>query len=90
MENVDPNTFKLAVFILAIVIGIICGLIPLITGFIKKRTKLGVIGFISSVIGGAILGLLLALPVAIIFTVIIFLKKEENNALTPSSPDIEN
>jgi hypothetical protein len=49
-------------------IGLIFGLIPLITGFIKNNRKMGVYGFLSSGVGGAVLGIYLAVPVAAIFT----------------------
>lgn len=48
--------------------GLVIGLVPLVTGFIKKNLKYGFFGFVGSLIGGALLGLLLAIPVAAIFT----------------------
>ena len=49
-------------------IGFVLGLVPLIVGFMKRKRKLGFFGFVGSILGGAILGLLLAVPVAAIFT----------------------
>ena len=56
-------------------IGILCGLAPLIAGFSKNQQKLGWIGFASCVGAGLVLGLLLAVPVSLIFTLVILLKK---------------
>lgn len=49
-------------------IGLTFGLVPLITGFIKNNRKMGMYGFLSSIVGGALLGIYSALPVAAIFT----------------------
>ncbi|MEQ1646193.1 MAG: hypothetical protein ABL959_22265 [Pyrinomonadaceae bacterium] len=49
-------------------IGLVLGLVPLILGFIKGRSKYGVIGFFACLVGGAILGIILSLPAAIFFT----------------------
>ena len=60
-----------------LIAGIVVGLIPLGAGFFKDRRALGLVGFVSSALSGAILGLLLALPVAIVFTLAIFLMRRE-------------
>ena len=52
----------------AAAIGFIVGLVPLITGLVKRNIKYGVVGLIGSTIGGAVLGLILAIPVAAFFT----------------------
>ena len=49
-------------------IGLVLGLVPLILGFVKGRTKYGVFGFLACLIGGAILGIILSLPAMIFFT----------------------
>ncbi len=92
MQKLDPNTYRFALIIGAIIVGVVCGLAPLITGFIKKRVGLGVIGFVVSMVGGVLLGILLALPVAVIFTLIIMLKKTASNTFTapPSPPTFDN
>jgi len=48
-------------------IGLVIGLIPLITGIVKKKVRLGVYGLLASTVGGALLGLLLSIPAAVIF-----------------------
>ncbi|MBW3593702.1 MAG: hypothetical protein KY396_08400, partial [Actinobacteria bacterium] len=58
-------------------VGVVCGLIPLGVGFWKNRVALGAVGFVASGVGGAVLALLLALPVAIVFTLAIVLMRPE-------------
>ncbi len=50
-----------------IVIGFFLGTFPLLAGFIAKNRKYGIYGFIGSVVGGGILGILLSYPIAMIF-----------------------
>ena len=49
-------------------IGFALGLVPLIIGFVKGQRRYGILGLVVSTIGGAILGVILAIPVVIIFT----------------------
>jgi hypothetical protein len=53
-------------------VGLILGLVPLISGIAKRKLKLGVLGFVLSAIGGALLGVVLAIPASAIFTWLIF------------------
>ncbi len=52
--------------------GFILGLVPLITGIVRRSFKFGILGFVLSTVGGAILGLILAVPISAIFTWLIF------------------
>ena len=56
-----------------LIAGGICGLLPLLLGK-KKHPKLASIGFVTCIICGGVLGLLLALPVAIFFAIMIAVK----------------
>jgi len=67
-------------------IGFVIGLIPLVIGIVKKKLKLGVLGLLASTVGGAILGLILALPFAAIFTWLI-LKQQPSTATTSDGSD---
>lgn len=58
-------------------VGIIFGLALLITGFVKKNLKLGVIGLVLSLIVGPFLSLLGVLPVFGIFLWLILRKPAE-------------
>lgn len=50
------------------VLGLLFGSFPLIVGLKLKNRSYALYGFIGSVIGGSILGILLSFPIAIIFT----------------------
>ena len=69
----DPNTLtpqQLIIFgvLINAGIGLALGLIPLILGFVKGNVKYGVYGLLASTVGGAILGILLSTPAAIVFS----------------------
>jgi len=75
--QMDPELGSAIAFgaVVGLIAGAVCGLLPLIVGLTRKQVGLGVGGFVSCVIAGAVLGLLLAAPVAVIFTVIMFAVK---------------
>jgi hypothetical protein len=52
-------------------VGIVCGLVPLIFGLNRGEKGLAWGGFAACVLGGALFALILALPLAIIFAVLI-------------------
>lgn len=82
MEQIKMTTNE-AVFYITIFnigLGILLGAIPLVLGFIRKERSYAVFGFLGSIIGGAILGLLLSIPVAAIFTWLILRKPKPENA----------
>jgi hypothetical protein len=58
-------------------LGLTVGLVPLILGFVKKQAKFGIFGFLGSIIGGSLLGLLLAVPVSGVFTWLILRGRKE-------------
>lgn len=66
-------------------IGFALGLVPLIIGFVKGKRRLGILGLVVSVIGGAVLGILLSIPSVIIFTWLILGRSKvgENGASEP-------
>lgn len=49
-------------------IGFAIGLVPLIFGIFKRKVKIGLLGFIGSILGGTILGIFLAIPIAVFCT----------------------
>jgi uncharacterized membrane protein len=55
-----------------VLVGLICGVIPLFFSTGKDRLQLGFGGLLACVISGLLLGLLLALPVAVVFLWLIF------------------
>ncbi|MBA3601810.1 MAG: hypothetical protein H0W45_11385 [Acidobacteria bacterium] len=77
-------------------LGLILGLIPLVLGFIKKKRKYAMFGFLGSLIGGALLGIFLSIPIAAIFTWLILRKSNNEPAEvvvvneTPIDVKVEN
>jgi hypothetical protein len=68
----------------ALVAGLVAGLLPLI-GFVRDRRRLAIVGFVVTAVSGLILGLILAVPVAIGFTLAIFLwKPAQDRRTTPA------
>ena len=67
-------------------IGLVLGLIPLLFGFFNKRLKLGIIGFVTAIIGGAILGIFLSIPATIVFTWLV-VRKSRDVGLADSAAD---
>jgi flagellar motor component MotA len=55
-------------------VGLVLGLAPLILGLIRGKVKLGLIGFVSSIIGGSIFALILAFPISAVFTWLVLRK----------------
>ncbi len=74
----------------ALAVGALMGLIPLISGMVKNRKGLAIGGFVACVIAGFLLGIILALPTAIVFTLIIFLTKPKATeaVMNPYSPSM--
>jgi hypothetical protein len=70
--NVTERDFYIYALLINAALGFLFGLIPLVFGILKGQRKYAFLGLILSVAGGAILGLLLAIPVAAIFTWLIF------------------
>lgn len=68
-------------------IGIVLGIIPLLFGYFNKRLGTGVVGFLATVIGGAVLGIFLSIPAAIIFTLLVTRKpKTVDVSVTNNEP----
>ena len=65
------------------ILGAILGLLPLVLGFMKKKMMLGFLGFIGAVIGNAIMGLLLSIP--IIAVVVYLILRKEPSVVLPES-----
>ncbi len=71
-------------------LGSLLGLIPLVLGLIKKERKYAMFGFLGSLIGGALLGIFLSIPVTAIFTWLILRKpKETIEAMNENSIEAE-
>jgi hypothetical protein len=66
----------------ALVAGAICGLVPLIYGLTRGQTALAVGGFVACVIGGLLLGVILAVPLAALFAYLIWRQGRTTTAPT--------
>lgn len=55
-------------------IGFVLGLVPLIVGKVKQKTKLGILGLITGAVAGAIFGFFGSIPSMAIFTWLILRK----------------
>jgi hypothetical protein len=77
-------------------VGIVAGLILLLTGWSKGRTKLGALGLLSSTVGGGLLGIFLIVPVFAIFLWLIFRSPKDTSPTAesvdsdPSDPAVVN
>ena len=70
----------------ALVAGIVCGLVPLVYGLIKGENALAWGGFAACIGGGFVLGLILAVPLAILFTVLIAKRSKKRQAVAGMPP----
>ena len=78
----DPA--KLAGLIVGgLVAGALCGLIPFFVGKKRGQSTLGNAGLVSCIIGGALGGIILALPVAGVFALIIATRPAHPTAGAP-------
>lgn len=68
IESLD---FQLGTITGAILAGVACGMAPLLTGLFRQQLTQGAIGFAVCVVAAFHLGFLLALPVALVFSVVI-------------------
>ena len=62
----------------ALLMGAIMGAFPLTLGLIKGRKKLAIGGFVACLVGSLILGLLLSVPLAILFVILIFVTERKS------------
>ena len=69
------RAFRVGFWIRAVVVGLlvggVCGAIPLFFGIRRGRSKLAVAAMISCLVAGAVLHVILAAPTAIVFTAVI-------------------
>lgn len=70
-------------------LGAVIGLIPLILGIVKKNLKIGFLGFIGAIIGNAILGILLSIPIAGICTYLVLKSKNKPVDVDAVNKDID-
>jgi hypothetical protein len=64
----------------AVAAGGLCGLVPLVYGLARSETGLALLGFAACLVGGALLGVLLAVPIAALFAWLIWRESREAQA----------
>ena len=64
----------------AVAAGGLCGLVPLVYGLARGETGLALCGFAACLIGGVLLGVLLAVPVAALFAWLIWRQSRDAQA----------
>ena len=65
------------------ILGLFLGLIPLIVGIVKGKSKIGIFGLIGSILSNAIFGLILSVPV-IVLCIYLILKKQASETFADS------
>lgn len=68
--------------IYGLIVGLVCGAIPVFIGVVKNQLHLGFVGFFVCAVSGIILGLLLAIPMSGIFTWLILKKAKKVDEAT--------
>lgn len=68
-----------------VIIGMICGIVPAVIGAIRGKLELGMFGFIASVVSAVILSYYLAIPVSLLFTILII-----KNRVTATTTELDN
>jgi hypothetical protein len=68
-----------------VVCGILFGTFPLIAGLLTGNRKYALYGFVSAVLGGTILGVLLSYPLSLVFLWLIL--RRRSSAIESNSPD---
>lgn len=84
MDPVHMTTSEAVTFFALVnaAIGLVLGLIPLLFGYFNKRLRLGTIGFVTALVGGALFGIFVSIPATIIFTWFVVRKEK-----APANPD---
>lgn len=87
-------SFAVLALVTGFFIGFGIGLVPLICGIVKKRIGLALGGFFGCLLGGAVFGVYLAVPVCCLFTILIFVLPQKQCPNIPyyvgyQSPDTQ-
>ncbi|WFB34312.1 hypothetical protein P3T73_09075 [Kiritimatiellota bacterium B12222] len=84
----DPEQigYLVGVLVGALFVGCVLGVVPLLMGLKQKRNGLAWSAFGVTVLSSFILGIILALPVMIIFTVVLWVTRKKATAEVPPMP----
>ena len=87
--NVPPEQqvpFLIGAIIGALVVGTLCGLLPFFLARSRGRQGLGIAALVTCIIGGFFAGLIAAVPLMIIFTVIVMAMGHAPGSQQPGFP----
>jgi hypothetical protein len=85
--NTHSQEYAFGVLVGSLIAGVVCGLWPLCVGLSQNRPIMGTVGFFTCIPCGFLLGLLLALPVAFVFKLLIQAMGRPN---PPSGDEAQN
>lgn len=82
MQSTEYTVQQLILYgaIMGAVIGLLLGLVPLTLGLKRGERRLGIIGFLCCLIGGALASVILSVPSFIIFTWLIVRRSRDGGA----------
>lgn len=73
MDPIELTQRQIYIYsIVSVALSVLVGFVPLVFGFVRQQRKYAFLGFILTIVGGVFLGLLLAIPVAAIFSYLIY------------------
>ena len=85
--RITQNSVVLYIIIFNTVLGMLFGFFPMLVGFKSQNRKYAFYGFILSVVAGALTGVLLAFPIALLFVwLILRAPQTESVPAVDSSP----
>ena len=89
MEPIDLTTRQVYIYtVISIALSVLVALVPLFFGLGRQQRQLAIVGFVLTILGGVLLGLLLAIPVAAVFLYLIY-RKSTRTAEVESAPETE-
>ena len=88
MEPIRLNTREAILFLtlVGMAVGLVLGLVPLVYGRIKGKTKLGVIGFVTSILAGAIWSIL---PLFVMITFVFLIMRKPQSKTPPPAVSVD-
>lgn len=87
MQKLEFTYFQMV--LIGIGVGVFFGLIPLVLGLIKKKIKLGVFGFLVSIVAGALWSLLSIVTAAVFAWLILKKPSAQDSAVSESTNETE-
>ncbi len=77
------SPFNSGVVIGALLVGVVCGIAPLVMGIRRDQLSLGLGGFAACVVAGFLFGLLLAVPTCGVFVWLILREEKRRKTMVP-------